>query len=225
MLVVAGLVLAFVVWQRWHARAVDQTSQKTSSQSPSNTPGSGSPTPPKTEATKDPTTNQFAVVASLEDNGRKIQLDSSGKLIGLEELPEASRSLVRSVLTTKTLAKPDVLEKLTAPAITLMDPTAREHTFSLLGPSGTVSATDRPNLRWQALAGATSYTVSVFDADFNRVARSAPQAATQWTSTKLRRGMMYAWEVVAFRNGQEVRSPVAPRPGPIRIVEAEKLLS
>jgi hypothetical protein len=223
-LVVACLVLAFVVWQRWHARAVDQSAQKTSSQTPSNTPGSGSPTPTETQATKDPTTDQFAVAASLEDNGRKIQLDSSGKLIGLEAFPEASRSLVRSVLTTKTLSKPDVLDKLTAPSITLMDPTARENTFGLLGPSGTVIATDRPNLRWQALAGATSYTVSVFDADFNRVTRSAPQAATHWTSTRLGRGMIYSWEVVAVRNGQEVRSPVAPSPrAQFKILEAEKL--
>ena len=76
-LVVACLVLAFVVWQRWHSRAVDQTAQKTSSQTPSNTSGSGSPTPAQTEATKGPTSDQFAVAASLEDNGRKIQLDNS----------------------------------------------------------------------------------------------------------------------------------------------------
>src|SRR6266849_4977090 len=44
-LVATCLVWAFVVWQRRHARAVDQTAQKTSSQTPSNTPGSGSPTP------------------------------------------------------------------------------------------------------------------------------------------------------------------------------------
>ena len=194
-------------------------------QTPTNTSGSGSPTPAPTEATKDPNTDQFAVAASLEDNGRKIQLDKSGKLIGLEELPEASRSLVRSVLTTKNLSKPEVLDKLTAPSITLMDPTARENTFGLLGPSGTVIATDRPNLRWQALAGASSYTVSVFDADFNRVTRSAPQTATQWTSPALRRGMIYSWEVVAVRNGQEVRSPVAPAPrAQFKILEAEKLL-
>jgi len=161
----------------------------------------------------------------LEDNGRKIQLDNTGKLIGLEELPEASRSLVRSVLANKTLSKPEVLDKLTAPSITLMDPTSRENTFGLLGPSGTVIATDRPNLRWQALAGASSYTVSVFDADFNRVTRSAPQTATQWTSPALRRGMIYSWEVVAVRDGQEVRSPVAPAPrAQFKILEAEKLL-
>jgi hypothetical protein len=223
-LVAACLVLAFVVWLRWHARAVDQTAQQASSQTPSNTTGSGSPTPTRTEATKEATTDQFAVAASLEDNGRKIQLDSSGKLIGLEELPEASRSLVRSVLTTKTLSKPEVLDKLTAPSITLLDPTARATTFGLLGPSGTVIATDHPNLRWQPLAGAASYTVSVFDSDFNRVTRSAPQVATQWTSTRLRRGMTYSWEVVAVRNEQEVRSPVAPAPrAQFKILEAEKL--
>jgi hypothetical protein len=224
-LVAACLVLAFVVWQRWHSRVVDQTAQKTSSQTPSNTPGSGSPTPTQTEATKDPTTDQFAVVASLEDDGRKIQLDNRGKLIGLEGFPEASRSLVRGVLTTKTLSKPEVLDKLTAPSITLMDPTARENSFGLIGPSGTVIVSDRPALRWQPLKGATSYTVSVFDLDFNPVTRSAPQAATDWTSTRLRRGMIYSWEVVAVRNGQEVRSPVAPAPrAQFKILGAEKLL-
>jgi hypothetical protein len=221
-LVVASLVLAFVVWLRWHSRAPDQTAQQASSQTPTNTPSS-SPAP--TQSTKDSTADQFAVAASLEDNGRKIQLDNTGKLIGLEELPEASRSLVRSVLANKTLSKPEVWDKLTAPSITLMDPTAQENTFGLLGPSGTVIATDRPNLRWQALAGAESYTVSVFDADFNRVTRSAPQTATQWTSPALRRGMIYSWEVVAVRNGQEVRSPVAPAPrAQFKILEAEKLL-
>jgi hypothetical protein len=222
LLVVAGLVLAFVMWQRWHARAVDQTAQQTNSQTPSNTP---STSPAQTEATKGSNSDQIPVAASLEDNGRKIQLDNTGKLTGLEELPESSRSLVRSVLANKTLSKPEVLDKLTAPSITLMDPTARENTFELLGPSGTVIATDRPSLHWQALAGATSYTVSVFDADFNLVTRSTPQTATQWTTPTLRRGIIYSWEVVAVRDGQEVRSPIAPTPrAQFKILEAEKLL-
>jgi hypothetical protein len=224
-LVAACLVLAFVVWLRWHARSDDQTVQKNGTQTPSSTPGSGSPTPAQAEAPKGPTSDQLAVALSLEDNGRKVQLDNSGKLFGLEDLPETSRSLVHGVLANKTFSKPEVLDKLTAPSITLMDPTARENTFALLGPSGTVIATDRPNLRWQALAGASSYTVSVFDADFNRVTRSAPQTATHWTSPALRRGMIYSWEVVAVRNGQEVRSPVAPAPrAQFKILEAEKLL-
>jgi len=220
--VVACLVLAFVVWQRWHSRVVDQTVQKNPTQTPSGTSVSGSPTPAQAGTPKDPTSEQFAL--SLEDNGRKVQLDKSGKLTGLEELPEASSSLVRSVLTTKNLSKPEVLDQLTAPSITLLDPTAGENKFSLLGPSGTVIATDQPNFRWQALAGAESYTISVFDADFNRVTRSAPQTGTQWTSTKLQRGIIYSWEVVAVRNGQEVRSPVAPAPrAQFKVLEAEKL--
>ena len=223
-LVVLCLVLAFVVWQRWHARSDDQTVQKNETQTPSSTPGSGSPTPAQAEAPKGPTSDQLAVGLSLEDNGRKVQLDNSGKLIGLEEIPEASRSLVQGVLANKTFSKPEVLDKLTAPSITLMDPTARENTFGLLGPSGTVIATNRPNLRWQALAGATSYTVSVFDADFNLVARSTPILVTQWATPSLRRGMVYSWEVVAVRNGQEVRSPVAPAPrAQFKILEADKL--
>jgi hypothetical protein len=223
-LVAASLVLAFVVWLSWRDGSVDQTTQKTTSQTPSNTSGGSLPTPKQTEATRDTTTDQFAVAASLEDNGRKIHLDGTGRLVGLEELPEASRSLVRNVLANKTLSKPEVLEKLTAPSIRLMDPTARENTFGLLGPSGTVIATDRANLRWQALARATSYTVSVFDADFNRVTRSTPQTATQWTTPALRRGMIYSWEVVAVRDGQEVRSPVAPEPrAQFKVLEEEKL--
>jgi len=224
-LVAASLVLGFVGWLRWHSRAVDQNAQQASSQSPSNRPESGSPTPAPKESTKDSTADQFAVAASLEDNGRKIQLDNRGKLIGLDELPETSRSLVRGVLANKTLSKPEVLDKLTAPSITLMDPTARENTFGLLGPSGTVVATDRPSLRWQALTGATSYTVSVFDADFNLVTRSTPITVTQWTTPSLRRGKLYSWEVVAVSNGQEVRSPVAPAPrAQFKILESEKLL-
>ena len=222
-LIAASLVLALVVWLRWPGGPGDQTTQKTTSQTPSNTSAGSSPTP-QTEATKDPTTDQFAVAASLEDNGRKVQLDGKGILVGLEELPEANRSLVRNVLATKTLSKPEVLDNLTAPSIRLMDPTARENTFGLLGPSGTVIETDHPNLRWQALPGATSYTVSVFDADFNRVTRSAPQTATQWTTPTLRRGLIYSWEVTAVRDGQEVRSPVAPAPrAQFKTLEAEKL--
>jgi hypothetical protein len=222
--VAASLVLAFVAWLSWRGGSVDQTTQTTTSQTPSNTAGSSLPTPKQTEAPKDPTTDQLAVAASLEDNGRKIHLDGTGKLIGLEELPEASRSLVRNVLANKTLSKPEVLEKLTAPSIKLMDPTARENTFGLLGPSGTVIEPDHASLRWQALAGATSYTVSVFDADFNRVARSTPLTATQWTTPALRRGMIYSWEVMAVRDGQEVRSPVAPEPrAQFKVLEEEKL--
>jgi hypothetical protein len=225
LLVVAGLVLAFVLWQRWHSRVVDQTVQKNPTQTPSSTTASGSSTPAPAEAPDGPTSDQLAVALSLEDNGRNVQLDKSGKLIGLDELPEASRSLVRGVLANKTLSKPEVLDQLAAPSITLLDPTGGQDRFGLLGPSGTVIETDRPNLRWQALAGATSYTVSVFDADFNLVARSTPILVTQWATPSLRRGMIYSWEVVAVRDGQEVRSPVAPAPrAQFKILEADKRL-
>src|SRR6185436_7948775 len=79
--VAASLVLAFVVWLSWRGGSVDQTTQKTTSRTPSNTSGGSSPTPTQTQATKDPNTDQLA--ASLEDNGRKIHLDGTGILVGL----------------------------------------------------------------------------------------------------------------------------------------------
>ena len=225
-LITACLLLTLFVWQRRHAQTGDQTARKSASQTPFVPPPSGSPMPKETAVagTENPTIDQPGVMASLQDNGRKIELDRTGKLIGLEELPEANRSLVRTALTIKNLPKPDVLDKLTAPSITLMDPTAGESSFGLIGPFGTVIVSDHPIVKWQPLKGATSYTVSVFDADFNRVARSAPQAATQWATPILRRGMIYSWEVVATKDGQEVRSPIAPAPrAQFKILEAEKL--
>src|ERR1044072_1600842 len=116
-LVAACMVLAFVVWQRWASRVVNQTVQKNATQTAS---ASGSPTPAQAETLKNPTSDQLAVALSLEDNGRRIQLDNGGKLIGLDELPEASRSLVRGVLANKTLSKREELDDMTAPSITLM---------------------------------------------------------------------------------------------------------
>jgi hypothetical protein len=225
-LITACLLLALFVWQRRYLQNSDQTTRTSESPTPSVSPPSKSPTQQESEVAgaDHPADDQSEIIATLKDNGRKIELDRTGKLIGLEELPEANRSLVRTALTAKSLPKPDVLDKLTAPSITLMDPTARENSFGLIGPLGTVIVSNHPNLRWKPLDGATSYTVSVFDADFNRVARSAPQAATQWTTPILHRGMIYSWEVVAMKDGQEVRSPVAPAPrAQFKVLEAEKL--
>jgi predicted anti-sigma-YlaC factor YlaD len=47
-MVALSLVLAFVVWLRWPGGPVDQTTQKTTSQTPSNTLGGSSPEPTQT---------------------------------------------------------------------------------------------------------------------------------------------------------------------------------
>jgi hypothetical protein len=63
------------------------------------------------------------------------------------------------------------------------------------------------------MEGASGYIVSVFDAQLNEVARSEVLLTTMWkTSRALRRGAIYRWQVVAFKDGREVvmPSPTAP---------------
>lgn len=217
-LIAVCLLIALFWWQRRQVTDNNETAQNRPNQSPPGTVASTSPTP---AATSDKASE---ITVSLNDNGRKVELDRTGKLNGVEDLPEALQSLARAALGARSLQKPDVLASLTAPRITLRDSSASRESFEQLWPIGTVIVTNRPTLRWQPLPGAVSYTVSVFDNDFNPVGRSGPQASTQWTTPTLRRGMIYSWEVIASKNTQEVKSPVAPGPrAQFRILEDAKL--
>jgi hypothetical protein len=88
-----------------------------------------------------------------------------------------------------------------------------DSTFALLGPAGTLIMNDRPTFRWQALAGAISYKVSVLDTSFNVVIESAPVAQTEWQASRaLERNKIYLWQVTAIRDGREVIAPISPQP-------------
>jgi hypothetical protein len=85
--------------------------------------------------------------------------------------------------------------------------------FTVQGPVGQVVLSDRPTFSWRPLAGATSYRVSVFDAEGSKVAGTPEEGIpdTRWTPVKpLARGRVYEWEVIALREGEEVAK--APRP-------------
>jgi len=78
-------------------------------------------------------------------------------------------------------------------------------TFSLISPKATFINTDKPTLRWQPLAGATSYSVEVSDDNYNEVASASGLISTQWTIDKhLARGAKYSWQVKAFADGEEL---------------------
>jgi hypothetical protein len=159
----------------------------------------------------------------LKDNGREVGINARGELDGLGGLAPPARRAVIDALSGEKLQRPRVLEELSAPPITLMGERGGEPSFRLRGPRGVVVTTSRPTLRWGPLAGASGYTVSVFDAEFNRVAKSAPQAGTVWrVSAPLAHGRLYSWEVTALRDGREITSPVAPAPrAQFKILEAE----
>ena len=107
----------------------------------------------------------------------------------------------------------------------LMGPSSSGVAFALFNPVGTVIRTARPTFRWQALEGATSYSVTVFDADYNEIARSPVLTAPIWTMPEaLERGRVYLWKVTATRDGKEIKSPVAPAPeARFRVLEKNKL--
>jgi hypothetical protein len=85
--------------------------------------------------------------------------------------------------------------------------------FPVLNPVGKVIRTDRPEFRWSALEGASSYTVNVYDSNFQRVASSPPLQTLRWSVPEsLARGRIYRWEVTATKNGEQITSPQAPAP-------------
>jgi hypothetical protein len=86
--------------------------------------------------------------------------------------------------------------------------------FAVLGPVGEVVNDPEPLFRWQPLAGAKSYSVSVYDTGLAGVAKSPPLRDTQWKATKpLRRDRVFQWQVTAtMRDGKRIISPDSSEP-------------
>jgi hypothetical protein len=176
-------------------------------------------------STEEPKTDTSSIVVRLKDGDAEVGLDSQGKLIGLENLAPQTQRAVQAALASERLPEPQVLNELAGAKIILMGQATDGLPFKLIAPIGVVVSLNRPTLRWQPLDGATSYTVSVFDSDFNRVAKSNPQSTREWTvPLSLKNGNIYSWEVTAIKDNQEITSPVAPAPrAQFKIVELEKL--
>ncbi len=84
--------------------------------------------------------------------------------------------------------------------------------FRLLGPVGTGVATLRPALRWQGVAGAEKYRVTLAHPNGD-VVRSPDLISPEWTVTRpLQAGAAYSWQVTAYRGGEEIVSPAPPAP-------------
>ncbi|MBA3438663.1 MAG: zf-HC2 domain-containing protein [Pyrinomonadaceae bacterium] len=92
--------------------------------------------------------------------------------------------------------------------------------FSLTGPVSTLVKSVRPTLNWSALAGATTYAVSVFDSDLNLVEASGPIIATEWSVRgTLKSGKVYTWMVVAMKDGREFYAPAPPSRARFKVVD------
>ncbi len=204
--IVGLLVLGFLLWRKPSTRESAQT-QPLPVSTPFMTPAPAITPTPTAEIQPD-----TAGMVLLKDNGREIRLDRDGKLTGLEGFDGPSQQMVTAVLSGERLTKPKVLEGLTSRRMQLLGESPGEKTFRLLSPLGKVIIEDRPTLKWQPLAGATGYVVSVFDGNFNRIA------------VPLSRGSNFFWEVTATKDGKEVSAPAAPAARvQFKVLDAENL--
>lgn len=150
-------------------------------------------------------------VLALNDAGGQVSLDAQGNLHFPQPLPAAYEQMVKRALLAGRVETP-ALAGLNVKTGALMGGNAGVP-FALLAPVAQVSETARPKFRWQVLEGATSYTVTIYNAAFNKVATSPPLTNTEWQPDQpLPRGVTYSWQVKAFKDGQEVAVPMPPAP-------------
>jgi len=93
--------------------------------------------------------------------------------------------------------------------------------FALLGPFGEAISETRPEFRWQPLAGAIRYSVTIVDMRLHPVQRSPALRTTAWRPRRpLRRGQTYLWQVTATLHGgsKVVASAPSPPAGLLRII-------
>jgi len=151
------------------------------------------------------------LTVGITDGQRRIALTRNGEISGLQDMPQSLRGLARSALMT---GRPWTLPqlKLNGGRPSLMGTTVGEESFKLIGPLGTSVTSDRPEFRWQPLAGATVYQVTFKDSGTNQM-ETAITSENRWTpSHALVRGRLYYWQVKAEKQGREIVSPLPSQP-------------
>jgi hypothetical protein len=121
---------------------------------------------------------------------------------------------VENVLTSRTISLPAALADLDGQQGPLRGEGQQGEGFTVLEPVGEVVLGQEPLFRWQALPGAGSYSVSIYDLRLNQVQKSPPLRATEWQPSRpLARGQVFQWQVTAnMKDGRTVISPGASNP-------------
>jgi hypothetical protein len=153
------------------------------------------------------------LLVSLNDGGRTITLDRQQHLGGWSELPTQYQRLVTDALLGQRIETPPEIAALTGHAGRLRGSVESGERFTLLNPAGTMTRTGQPMLNWQPLAGATGYTVKIYDAALNLVAVSPLLKQTTWRpNTPLGTDVNYSWQVTAEKDDGPVLAPQPPEP-------------
>jgi hypothetical protein len=151
---------------------------------------------------------------ALDDGNRRVAVNSSGRLTGLDNLSPELQQSIKEFLLAEEVQRPDILGEINGVESALRGSDQKE-SFKLLSPVGVVIAEDRPIFKWEPLEGATAYCVEISDSPSQAPIRSerlSPQV-TQWMPPDaMRCGKVYSWVVIATVNGGEVVSPPVAMP-------------
>lgn len=213
---VGALLLLLVAWMIYFQFGAAR-------QSPPEVATTTTPAPATPAATPDggDVTSPSSVLA-LNDGGGRVALDGEGRLLTPQPMPPAWEQMLKQALTTGRV-EASVVTGLNVKTGSLMGG-GESAPFKLLEPVGRVIETNRPNFRWEPLAGAKSYALMVYDADFNRVTASPLLTENEWRPPQpLARGRNYSWQVRAIKDGREIVVPGPPAPeAKFRILEQGK---
>jgi anti-sigma factor RsiW len=149
------------------------------------------------------------IVLALNDGGGQVTLDTQGRLEGLNLLTPSDQQMVKTALTTQRVASAPIIARLKGEAKNLMGNSGGGASFNLLSPVATVVETDRPTFQWASLSGAAGYIVTVYKSNSKEVVATSPLLmANEWQMPhSLKRGGIYAWQVRALKDGEEIKMP------------------
>jgi FtsZ-binding cell division protein ZapB len=157
--------------------------------------------------------DQSQTALRLDDGIGQVALDETGTVQGLDALPAELRTAVQGALTSARL------QIAPGPAVkigrvgTLLGDGGDAETFKLITPVSSIVLSNIPAFKWEALPGATGYTVLLRDVNTGKEIESESLSDTQWTPKEpLARGHTYAWMVEAARDGRRLRSPALNQP-------------
>ena len=143
-------------------------------------------------------------------------------IAGVETLPVAQRQQVEAALREGAAQPPPFLADLAGRPEVLMGASPAS-SLRLIEPLATAVVSDRPTFRWEPLAGAERYVVSISDEALRPIDQSPRVPGTSWApDQRLPRGATYVWQVTAHRDGESVTAPAPPAPlAKIRVVDTE----
>ena len=214
----AVMLLVFLGWLAWRTQTEDKR-EVVVVPTPSLQPTPGPVPSPVVQPAP------VAVVAQLNDGASVVSLDGQGKLSGADNLPAGYQDRVKQALNGQRIEKSSQLQGLTRPSSALMGSNDKTREFSVIEPGGNVLMSDRPSFRWTKLEGATGYVVEVYDDQFKLVSSSPQVTSLSWSAAQaLPRGRVYAWQVKAITDEEEITSPRPPAPqAKFRVLDQAKV--